>query len=365
MKDELQLAIESNNYSKVQTILSNEAIKLKADHMFYAMRNVKMIDTKISYALLNKFDDFNIQNYGGATFLHFAAGENQPDLVRYLLNRGAKHVESKSGKTPLDIAKKRKLNDVIHILRMHIAPEDPLGYIPLLFEETKERKVEQKTCYAFDIEGVLVTGSPKNVNSNIPLKKLDTNYFSQPYKDLSNDKSFTSIERKEYEYIYNRVAGCMPSLYILYEDELKEIMTNILKAGHKLAFITSSCFHRVGIIRLFLERYNINLCNYDFYFYNNQPDSQAKKETLFEIKSIPSIKTIVFTDDDIKNIEGAIEASIKTICASTSNASNNYGNYIRLLRESLGLQSNCDQPFQKYTSDSANSGMIESATSSL
>jgi ankyrin repeat protein len=62
-------------------------------------------------SFLNKKDTF------GMTPLHYAVEYNEPDIVKFLVEKGAKkNLADLQGRTPLDIAKDRKQNEIIKIL---------------------------------------------------------------------------------------------------------------------------------------------------------------------------------------------------------------------------------------------------------
>jgi len=120
---ETALAITSFNGNKeiVELLLQKGADPNVYDDMGIApiIGAARQNQADIITMLIKNKAEVNIKNKGGEeTALHYAAEYNSGDAAKVLLANGAdKNLKNSSGKTPLDVAKDKKSDKVIELLK--------------------------------------------------------------------------------------------------------------------------------------------------------------------------------------------------------------------------------------------------------
>jgi ankyrin repeat protein len=115
---EIERAIEAGDQEKVQQLINPENINMALSYfasnpLDYAIQ----FNSNIALDLIELGADVNAKCRDNTTPLHAAAHWNEPTIVQKLLEAGALTTEKDcNGCTPLDLAKCRKLVEVIKIL---------------------------------------------------------------------------------------------------------------------------------------------------------------------------------------------------------------------------------------------------------
>lgn len=173
----LHYAIDSGDYEMIKLLLAYKADVNQLAHNKTPPIKLAIINGNCPIVVklwdLCKID-INAKDKNGQTLLHYAANLESPDIVRFLLSKGANpSIENKRGFTPRQIAKENNNLNIVKVITAHMVEnlststksstanirtkleKDPVKHLKIDKEHTKNLKIMDKQRDQPSIEEIL------------------------------------------------------------------------------------------------------------------------------------------------------------------------------------------------------------------